>query len=254
MNNDDSQYLLDYDRNIFINCPYDEKYLVLLKAMIFTIIYLGLEPKLACESSDCAVPRILKIKNLILWSKYGIHDISRVEYSADDPLPRFNMPFELGMDWGYKYFSSDTVSKKKLLVFDKEKYRYQRIISDISGDDIMSHENNPEKLVRELRNWLYENVLDIKISVVSPGSLVWDYYNLFLDHLQYEAKNEGYTDEEISNMPIKEYKEFCREWIISRQKESNDITERKNIRPRSTRFNYRYNYNFKNISGRNRAV
>jgi hypothetical protein len=47
--------------------------------------------------------------------------------------------------------------KDHALVLDKEPYRYQRALSDLSEADISSHSNEPGKLVRVIRNWFIEN-------------------------------------------------------------------------------------------------
>lgn len=44
--------------------------------------------------------------------------------------------------------------EKRLLIFDKEKYRYQKFISDIAGMDIHAHGGDPETALVITRNWL----------------------------------------------------------------------------------------------------
>jgi hypothetical protein len=53
-----SQVPEDFDRNVFINCPFDPEYLSLLRPLLFTIIYVGFNPKIALESSDSSEVRI----------------------------------------------------------------------------------------------------------------------------------------------------------------------------------------------------
>lgn len=67
-----------FDRNVFINFPFDEEYLPLLRALLFTILYLGLNPRIALESLDSGRPRIEKVVRLIKESRYAIHDLSRL--------------------------------------------------------------------------------------------------------------------------------------------------------------------------------
>jgi hypothetical protein len=40
------------------------------------------------------------------------------------------------------------------LIFDTEKYRYQKFISDIAGIDIHAHGADPERAIAETRDWL----------------------------------------------------------------------------------------------------
>ena len=51
---------MGFDRNVFVNCPFDEEYLPLLRPLVFTIIYLGLEPRIALERLDSGKARIEK--------------------------------------------------------------------------------------------------------------------------------------------------------------------------------------------------
>ena len=101
--------------------------------------------------------RIHKIFGLIKQSKFGIHDLSRAEISEDNPTPRFNMPLELGIFIGCKSFGESFHREKKYLIFDKESYRYQKFISDISGQDIRNHKNKPEEIIQLIRDWLSNN-------------------------------------------------------------------------------------------------
>ena len=58
-----------FDRNVFINCPFDDEYLPLLRPLLFTTIYLGLNPRIALETLDSGQPRIDKIVRLITESR-----------------------------------------------------------------------------------------------------------------------------------------------------------------------------------------
>jgi hypothetical protein len=84
---------------VFINCPFDNDYFPLLKPLLFTLTYLGLHPKIS-ETTDSGEVRLHKIKDMMMDSKYSIHDLSRMEPLKPADLPRFNMPFECGIDFG----------------------------------------------------------------------------------------------------------------------------------------------------------
>jgi len=140
------------EKNVFINCPFDNQYFILLKPLLFSIIYIDLNPQIS-ETSDSGEIRLHKIKNLMLHSKYSIHDLSRMEPMKNKELPRFNMAFECGIDFGIKLSNPVTMADKKFLILDKEDFRYQRVISDISGNDIKSHKNNPEQIIKVIRDW-----------------------------------------------------------------------------------------------------
>ena len=69
-------------------------------------------------------------------------------------LPRFNMPFELGMFLAAKRFGSGQQKRKMALVLDEREYRYRDALSDISGQDIAIHKGNARTAIRRVRDWL----------------------------------------------------------------------------------------------------
>jgi len=142
-----------YDRNVFINCPFDDAYRPLFEAIVFAVSDLGYRPRSARERLDSGEIRLAKIVELIGASRYSIHDLSRTESDSVTALPRFNMPLELGIDLGCRYFGADR-TKKSMLIFDTEQYRYQKYISDIAGQDIQQHNGNSLTAVVAIRHWL----------------------------------------------------------------------------------------------------
>jgi hypothetical protein len=97
-----------YNDNVFLNCPFDSEYWPVFEAIVFTIFACGFVPRCAREEADSSDVRVDKLVRLIQQSRYGIHDISRVELDDAHGLPRFNMPFELGLDLGCKRFGATT--------------------------------------------------------------------------------------------------------------------------------------------------
>ena len=144
----------DYDRSIFINCPFDERYRPLFQALIFAVSDCGYIPHCALEVYDSGQVRIEKIFALIERCRFGIHDISRTELDPGSDLPRFNMPLELGIFLGAQRFGVREHKRKISLIFDKERYRYQRFISDISGQDVAAHGDDTYTLISMVRDWL----------------------------------------------------------------------------------------------------
>jgi hypothetical protein len=142
-----------YDDNVFINCPFDEAYQDIFYAIVYTVYRCGFCPKCALEEDNALDNRLHKIERLIEESRYGIHDISRIELNPSN-LPRFNMPFELGIFFGAKKFGNVRQKNKAALIFEKQKFLYQQYISDLSGIDTKAHGNEPVKVIRFVRNWL----------------------------------------------------------------------------------------------------
>lgn len=103
-----------FEQNVFINCPFDNDFKPLLKALVFELIYLGFSPKLSQTLSSSAI-RVNQIKNLIKNCKFGIHDLSRSKAMVAGELPRFNMPYELGLDIGALEYGSRKLKTKRIL-------------------------------------------------------------------------------------------------------------------------------------------
>ena len=135
-------------RQVFINCPFDAEFVPLFRAMVFTVLACGHEPRCALEEDDGLEIRLHKIMRLIAECALGIHDISRTESDVQHGLPRFNMPFELGLFMGMTKLDKRGRNKRRALILDKERFRYQKFLSDIAGQDIRSHEGDAMKLVR----------------------------------------------------------------------------------------------------------
>jgi hypothetical protein len=140
--------------SVFINCPFDDDYWPIFEAIVFCVLDAGFTPRCALEEADSGQVRLDKICRIIRSTQYGIHDLSRTEPSPTTALPRFNMPFELGLDLGCRTYGSAPLKRKKLLVLDAEPYRYQAFISDIAGQDIRPHRNSPDEAITVVRHWL----------------------------------------------------------------------------------------------------
>lgn len=198
-----------FEKNVFINCPFDPKYIPMLHVLIFTIIECDLEPRIALEEYGSEEVRINKIKELIRCSKYSIHDISRMEPLKSGDLPRFNLPFELGLDMGCKTYGTGKLATKKCLILEKTKFQYLKVISDLAGNDIEAHNSNVKVLLKKVRNW---------ISAVTGKSLsgpkeIWENFNFFYDEFVDAYKKKYFDDDEVVDMPIVEYIDFVKEWL-----------------------------------------
>lgn len=154
----------NYERSIFLNCPFDNDYQPLFEALAFTTLFCGFQPRTVFEIPDAGEARLEKIFKLIGSCKYGVHDISRTELT--ERLPRFNIPFELGLFFGAQRFDPLQVRQKQSVILDKHRYRYQQFISDLAGIDVMNHDGRAQQMVRTIRDWLRNNSGDRDI----PGS------------------------------------------------------------------------------------
>jgi hypothetical protein len=150
-------------RDVFINCPFDAEYRLFFWATVFVILRSGFQARCALETDDSSENRFEKICKIISDCRYGIHDICRTELDPKSTLPRFNMPLELGLFLGAKRFGNHAQKLKRCIVLDKDRYRFQKYISDISGQDIHSHEGALKKLIEELASWLRAQSRDPKV-------------------------------------------------------------------------------------------
>ena len=151
------------DRDVFINCPFDDEYRPLFQALMFAVARCGFVPRCSLEAADSGDVRIDKITKIIGECRYGIHDLSRVELSSGNNLPRFNMPFELGLFLGARRFGPPKQRRKVCLVLDSAPYRYQAFLSDIAGQDIRTHGNEARRIVAHIRDWLRDSSQDASI-------------------------------------------------------------------------------------------
>ena len=142
------------DLDVFVNCPFDRAYEPIFYAIVYTVVRSGYRVRCALEADNAAENRLDKICSIIAESKFGVHDISRTEADGDPPLPRFNMPLELGLFLGARRYGGRGQKGKVCIVFDKERFRFQRYISDIAGQDIHAHNGDVPTLIQELANWL----------------------------------------------------------------------------------------------------
>jgi hypothetical protein len=165
-----------YALSVFINCPFDNNYKPLFQAIVFTVYRCGFSPQCALQEDDSSDNRIDKIIRIINGCRYGIHDISRTQLDADTQLPRFNMPFELGLFWGAKKFGLGRNSRKISLILECRKYDYQKYISDINGVDTKAHDNSVQKVVQHVRNWL--STVSKRKNIPSPAVILKDYHQL----------------------------------------------------------------------------
>lgn len=196
-------------KSVFVNCPFDNEYFKLLKPLLFTLIYIGLKPRIS-ETSDSGEVRLHKIKEMMEDSKFSIHDLSRMEPITDDKLPRFNMPFECGIDFGIKLSNPQKYQNKKFLILEKEQYRYQKVISDISGNDIKAHKNNPEKIIKVVRDWFKPTNNDIP-----RHKEMWLAFNEFEFDYEDILKEEGYNPKDIYELTFSDVIEYMTNWITA---------------------------------------
>jgi hypothetical protein len=195
-------------RDVFVNCPFSSDYRINFQAIVFTVIRSGFTPRCSWENDDGGEVRFDKICRIIRECPYSIHDISKTEPDPKSKLPHFNMPFELGLYLGAKWFGAGSQSSKKTLIFDIDLVRYQSTISDIAGQDIHSHNGEAARLIRELANWLRDDARDPN---VPGGKAIAAEFERFADDLPRIAAAKQL---ELSELTFKDLAEIAARWVV----------------------------------------
>ncbi len=192
--------------DVFINCPFDSEYKPIFYAIVYTVVRSGYRARCAMETDNAGQNRLSKIVQIIGECPYGIHDISRTQTSGEPPLPRFNMPLELGLWLGAYYLGRDDQVSKQCIVFDSEPHRFQRFISDIGGQDIHAHSCSVLKVITEVAGWLRQ--LPGGVSA-GGGQSIGREYDAFEAVLPAMCAGVGLTPEEMQfgdfNSMVTEY-------------------------------------------------
>lgn len=199
----------EFEKNVFVNCPFDEDYEPILQAILFCITWFGLKPRLATERNDAGEARLAKINSLIKNSKYSIHDLSRCQASKAGEFYRMNMPFELGLDFGCKVFSRGKLNSKTILVLEEKTHNYDIALSDLSGSDIESHNGKYDVAIRKVRNWLVGQ--DFKPRV-GAAKIISDYED-FLEWYYEEQEKLGFNEDDILDYSTPELLDAMVKWL-----------------------------------------
>jgi hypothetical protein len=177
--------------------------------MVFVVHACGFTPRCALEDDNAAETRVEKILRIISECDLSIHDISRTRLDDTTQLPRFNMPFELGLFLGAARLGGQRHQDKAALILDVEKFRYQKFLSDIAGQDIRSHAGDPEQLMDCVRKWLNSKVSAERIL---PGKrALVSLYSAFQKNLPAMLSNLGVRPEEIDFIT---WTRLIRRWLL----------------------------------------
>ena len=168
---------------------------------MFTILDCGFSVRCALETSDASQIRIQKIYSLVGNCQFSIHDLSRTQLDETSRLPRFNMPLELGIVLGAKFLGTEKQMQKTVLILDKEPYQYQKYLSDIAGQDISFHLDDPQLLTTEIRNWL----VAFSDEKIPSGSIIWERFQLFQGELRSLCRKAKHHVDELTYLEYLSY-------------------------------------------------
>jgi hypothetical protein len=195
---------------VFVNCPFDGDYAPLLEAAIFCVVYFGFSPRLANERLEAGENRLDKIVNMIQSSKYSIHDLSRCKARGRAEFFRMNMPFEFGIDLGFRRSGQEKFADKKFLIFEEKPYDLKRSLSDIAGQDVEFHRCDYELVIKKVRDFFR---VEADVSAPGPARIVSDYAT-FQGWMTEKKLHEGHSEKEAVNLPTRERLDEMKAWIV----------------------------------------
>jgi len=135
------------EKAVFLNIPYDPQFHNLCLAYICAIASFGLVPRATLEIPGTR--RLDRIIGLIEECAFSMHDLSRVERNAPLRLPRFNMPFELGLAMAWQKLRN---RGHLWYVFETQPHRAEKTLSDLAGTDVYVHGGTIKGVLREVSN------------------------------------------------------------------------------------------------------
>ncbi|MDZ4843376.1 MAG: hypothetical protein SH859_14720 [Hyphomicrobium aestuarii] len=188
--------------SVFINAPFDEQYRPIFEAMVFTISACGYRPRCALEEDNSDI-RMDKLHRLIKDSGHSLHDLSRTDVKLGE-LPRFNMPFELGMVIGLKRFGAKSLRGHGVKIMVAEPYKLPAYLSDLGGNDPVAHHNEPEKVIGIVCTYLQKSPDGV---ILAGPKRYATAYNDFGRKLPLIAEGIGFEPEEVN--AFANYPTFC---------------------------------------------
>lgn len=205
-----------FDFSVFVNCPFDDDYLPLLHALLFTIHDCGFIARIALEDAGGGEMRIDKIVRLINDCRYSIHDISRIEMSGPANLPRFNMPFEAGLAFGAIKFGLQS-PKRDLLLLEAEAHRDKKTLSDLAGQDTKIHGGDRQKLIGAVRSFLAAKTP--RDQKKRGEGAIWQRYQKFEAALPGLATKAELSETEVTSFDyLRDWLQLMSEWMLSQQR------------------------------------
>ena len=196
----------EYDFSVFLNCPFDQQYEALFRALVFVVHACGFIARCAKEDSsqEYRFPRIIELIGLC---RYGVHDLSRIE---PDQLPRNNMPIELGVFIGCCFFGEEYDYRKEYLVLDSVPHRYKQHSSDLGGVDPSIHGNDPRELMKGVRNWLKSKASPEEAAQIPSHDILYQRFELFLAEAPFLCQRQFLSFNELE---FPEYAVLVTDWL-----------------------------------------
>jgi hypothetical protein len=184
----------EYEKTVFINCPYDREFEPLFYAIVLTVAACGFLPTCARETEQRNIDRARRIAKMLLECKYSIHDLSRYQGEGPDNAARLNMAFELGIAFAIEHMRAtastsatgpaqpEAEAAHEWVVLAPPGLVLDQAISDLRGYQPLYHHpdfrNNQEEGVKSVisRVWSWLSQL-AKSSPPKPRTIYLSYPN-----------------------------------------------------------------------------
>lgn len=143
--------------------------------MIAGLVGLGLNPRCVVQIPASA-DRLTRLVKIIQESPFSIHDLSRVQLSGTASpfrVPRFNMPFELGL--AVAICSSDANAGRQWKLMEAVPHRLNHSLSDVDGYNPVIHNGTVTGTFEALLN-IFPTLRKPPLSEV--GDFKWVYRKL----------------------------------------------------------------------------
>ncbi len=141
-------------RHVFCNFPFDAPYEPLYLALMSALVCTGHTPRTVLEI-PAGTDRLSRILDLLTRCGYSLHDLSRVQLSEGSfRVPRFNMPFELGLAVAV---AKHIVPSHQFRLLEERPYRLQHSLSDMNGYDPYIHSGTPSGMYEAVCSVFLEN-------------------------------------------------------------------------------------------------
>ena len=83
----------------------------------------------------------------------------------------------------------------------------------MAGIDIKTHNDEPEDIIRSVRNWFVDTV---GLGSAKPATAIYLDFTDFMSDFDIERRAEGFKDKDMFEMPMSEFIGFIQEWLAKR--------------------------------------
>lgn len=197
----------NYRNSVFINCSFDRRFRPIFHSLVFSVYDCGFVPRSALEFDNASQNRHEKIVEILRVCQFAIHDISNVTIGRISRLPRFNMPYELGLFAGAREFGKGKQREKCSLIFERNRYELQKCLSDLAGVDARTHDHDSRKAISNVRDWLSAQ---IPTQIIPGGIEMFNRYSRFQKAITPQLEKQRI---QYSEMTFVNYCRLVEEWL-----------------------------------------